>query len=129
MRTCWRQDGLHLRRHYKVNVRARRSVTLGRPVSSCCWGATVTDTSNGVVLYSQEMVGGERAKKVAAEAAAAHPDWFSYLYTQAEEYAKLKERPRRRTPSRARRRRRGDHRDRLRGAEARRVADARAPCR
>ena len=53
----------------------------------CC--ATVTDTSNGVVLYSQEMVGGERAKKVAAEAAA-HPDWFSYLYTQAEEYAKLK---------------------------------------
>ena len=53
----------------------------------CC--ATVTDTSNGVVLYQQEMVGGERAKKVAAEAAA-HPDWFSYLYTQAEEYAKLK---------------------------------------
>ena len=29
------------------------------------------------------------AKKVAAEAKA-HPDWFSYLYTQAEEYAKLK---------------------------------------
>ena len=53
----------------------------------CC--ATVTDTSNGVVLYQQEMVGGERAKKVAAEAKA-HPDWFSYLYTQAEEYAKLK---------------------------------------
>ena len=53
----------------------------------CC--ATVTDTSNGVVLYQQEMVGGERAKKVAAEAKA-HPNWFSYLYTQAEEYAKLK---------------------------------------
>ena len=42
----------------------------------CC--ATVTDTSNGVVLYSQEMVGGERAKKVAAEAAAR--DRFSYPY-------------------------------------------------
>ena len=42
-----------------------------------------------MVLYQQEMVGGERAKKVAAEAKA-HPNWFSYLYTQAEEYAKLK---------------------------------------
>ena len=31
----------------------------------------------------------DRAKVVAAEAKA-HPDWFSYLYTQAAEYAKLK---------------------------------------
>ena len=27
---------------------------------------------------------------VPASACAAHPNWFSYLYTQAEEYAKLK---------------------------------------
>ena len=35
------------------------------------------------------MVDAERAKVVAA-AAAAHPDWFSYLYTQAVEDNKLK---------------------------------------
>ena len=66
----------------KVRVSADRCSGDG-----CC--ATVTDTSNNVQLYQQEMVGGERAKKVAADAAA-HPEWFSYLYTQAEEYAKLK---------------------------------------
>ena len=87
----------------------------------------VTDTSNGVVLYSQEMVGGERAKKVAAEAAA-HPDWFSYLYTQAEMARRRPkgegEGPRPRGHDAAGR---GDHRDRLRGAEARRVAGCDKP--
>jgi len=67
----------------KVRVSADRCSGDG-----CC--AVVTDTSNGVVLYEAEMVEGERAKAVAADAAA-HPDWFSYLYTQAVEYAKLKQ--------------------------------------
>ena len=66
----------------KVRVAADRCSGDG-----CC--AIVTDTSNGVVLYEAEMVDGERAEAVAADAAA-HPTWFSYLYTQAVEYAKLK---------------------------------------
>ena len=53
----------------------------------CC--AIVTDTKSGAELYKAEMVEGARADAVAAEAKA-HPDWFSYLYTQAAEYAKLK---------------------------------------
>ena len=53
----------------------------------CC--AVVTDKASGSKLFEAEMVGDERAKDVAKQAAA-HPDWFSYLYTQEVEYAKLK---------------------------------------
>mmetsp|Transcript_4423 Transcript_4423/g.13074 ORF Transcript_4423/g.13074 Transcript_4423/m.13074 type:complete len:368 (+) Transcript_4423:137-1240(+) len=66
----------------KVRVSADRCSGDG-----CC--AKVTDLASGTTLYEAEMVDAERAKTVAA-AAAAHPDWFSYLYTQAVEYQKLK---------------------------------------
>merc|ERR1719460_2266621 len=66
----------------KVRVSADRCSGDG-----CC--AKVTDLKSGKTLYEAEMVDSERAKTVAADAAA-HPDWFSYLYTQAVEYQKLK---------------------------------------
>jgi len=65
----------------KVRINADRCAGDG-----CC--ATVKDAS-GAQLFSAEMVEGPRAAAVAAEAKT-HPDWFSYLYTQGEEYAKLK---------------------------------------
>mmetsp|Transcript_26217 Transcript_26217/g.104908 ORF Transcript_26217/g.104908 Transcript_26217/m.104908 type:complete len:371 (-) Transcript_26217:587-1699(-) len=66
-----------------------------RVVADRCSGdgcrAVVSDAASDETIYESELV--DEAKKARVDArVAAHPDWLSYLLTQEDEYADLKER-------------------------------------